>query len=76
MDIVQNSNFNCDYFPPSSVPYRIYLHTNKYARGTTDSQTWCCSVGLGTDGKGNICNSSSIVECWFFAGEPYLPADA
>jgi hypothetical protein len=26
MDIVQNSNFNCDYFPPSSVPYRIYLH--------------------------------------------------
>jgi hypothetical protein len=25
MDIVQKSNSNCDYFPPSSVSYRSYL---------------------------------------------------
>jgi hypothetical protein len=30
MDIVQNSNFNCDYVPPSSVPYRIYLEFNLF----------------------------------------------
>jgi hypothetical protein len=25
MDIVQKSNSNCDYFPPSSVSYRSYF---------------------------------------------------